>query len=215
MKRVAIVLVLLGAIVMPGGLDAAWVVEPKVSVPSTRSAVIFRLALRQLWQYQVTWTRSYIVSVISDLDDVAVVEDKLIKNQEKIGDAIKPYYGGMAGDWLAGLLREHIVIAVEVIRAAKARDIEALSTAQAKGRENADAIANLLGRARNPLWKKQFVKNQFYTHLEFVTRQVNDRLNKNWDSEIKAYDEGLQHVLLLADLLAEGITEQFPDKFRE
>ncbi len=215
MKRVAVAGALLGAMMMPRSLCAEWVIEPKLSIPSSQSAITFRLALRQLWQYQVTWTRSYIVSVISNLDDVAVVEDKLIKNQEKIGDAIKPYYGGMAGDWLAGLLREHIVIAVEVIRAAKARDVDALKIAQAKGRENADAIANLLGRARNPIWKKQFVKNQFYMHLEFVTKQVNERLNKDWNSEVKAYDDGLRHVLLLADLLAEGIIEQFPDKFKE
>jgi hypothetical protein len=51
--------------------------------------------------------------------------------------------------------------------------------------------------------------------LEFVTAQVDYRLKKDWRSEIKAYDDGLNHVLLLADLLAEGIVEQFPDKFRE
>jgi len=200
---------------LPDNLYAQRLIEPKISLPSTQSSITLRLALRELWQYQVTWTRSYIVSVLSGLEDVSVVEDKLIKNQEKIGEAIKPYYGGMAGDWLSGLLREHIVIAVEIVRAAKARDVEALKIAQTKGRENADAIANLLGRARNPLWKKQFVKEQFYTHLEYVTKQVNNRLNKNWDSEIKAYDSGLRHVLLLADILAEGIIEQFPDKFKE
>lgn len=215
MKRAIVALTLFGFLVASYPLYAQSPVEPKISLPSTQSAITLRLALRELWQYQVTWTRSYIVSVISDLDDVAVVEDKLIKNQEKIGDAVKPYYGGMAGNRLAVLLREHIVIAVEIVRAAKAGDIEALKVAQEKGRDNADAIAKLLGQARNPLWPKQFVKDTFYTHLEYVTRQVDYRLKKDWGSEINAYDDGLKHVLLLADLLAEGITEQFPDKFKE
>ncbi len=59
------------------------------------------------------------------------------------------------------------------------------------------------------------MKDTFYVHLEYVTKQVNYRLQKDWSSEIKAYDGGLKHVLLLADLLAEGIIEQFPDKFKE
>ena len=193
---------------------AQWPTEPKVSLPSTQSAITLRLALRELWQYQVTWTRSYIVSVLSNLDDATVVKNKLIENQEKIGDAIKPYYGSRAGDWLARKLREHIVIAIEIIRAEKAKDAAALKIAQAKGRENANAIADLLGRAKNPLWKKQFVRNAFYAHLEYVTKQVEYRLQKDWTSEIKAYDDGLKHVLLLADLLAEGIIDQFPDKFK-
>src|SRR3989338_7702562 len=102
MKKAISVLVLLGIMSMPGDSYAGRLIvpkislpmiEPKVSIPSTQSAITFRLVLRQLWQYQVTWTRSYIVSVLSNMDDVAVVEDKLIKNQEKIGDAIRPYYG--------------------------------------------------------------------------------------------------------------------------
>jgi len=55
----------------------------------------------------------------------------------------------------------------------------------------------------------------FYKHLEYVTRQVNYRLKKDWASEISAYDDGLQHVLLLSDLLAKGIVQQFPEKVRK
>lgn len=183
--------------------------------PSSQSSIDFRLALRELWQYQVTWTRSYIVSVVSDLDDVAVVEDKLVKNQEKIGNAVKPYYGGMAGNRLAMLLREHIVIATEIIKASKNGSAEELEKAKKKGQDNADEIAALLKRAENPLWDKQTLKDVFYKHLEYVAMQADLRLKKDWPAEIKAYDDGLKHVLLLADLLAEGIVKQFPDKFKE
>jgi hypothetical protein len=121
----------------------------------------------------------------------------------------------MAGNRLAVLLREHIVIAVEIVRAAKAKDTDALPRAQERGRENADAISNLLGRADNPLWDKQSLQHMLYKHLEYVTMQVDYRLKKNWASEISAYDDGLQHVLLLSDMLAEGIVRQFPQSFME
>jgi len=77
----------------------------EVLSPSSQSTIDVRLALRELWQYQVTWMRSYIVSALSGLDDVTSVERKLVQNQEQIGNAVKPYYGSMAGDRLAVLLR--------------------------------------------------------------------------------------------------------------
>lgn len=217
MKKGVMILTLLGVMIMNGDSYPQLVESGtrEVLMPSSQSAITFRLTLRELWQYQVTWTRSYIVSVLSNLEDAAVVEDKLIENQEKIGNVIKPYYGGIAGNRLAVLLRKHIVIAVEIVRAAKAKDAEALTNAQKMGRGNADAIANLLSRAKNPLWNKQFVKDKFYMHLEYVTKQVDFRLKRDWSSEVKAYDDGLKHVLLLADILAEGIVEQFPGKFKE
>lgn len=189
--------------------------KPAAPAPSSQSAIDFRLSVRALWQYQVTWTRSYIVSVLSGLDDVGPVERKLVKNQEQIGNAIKPYYGGMAGNRLAVLLRQHIVIAIEIVRAAKAQDAGALERAQKRGLKNADAISNLLNRAGNPLWDKQYMRQMFYKHLEYVMLQVSCRIKKDWDTEIKAYDDGLQHVLLLSDLLAKGVVQQFPEKFKE
>src|SRR3989338_5130343 len=211
MKSVRILLAVCSVIVL-GRISSAQN-KTEVLSPSSQSAIDFRLALRALWQYQVTWTRSYVVSVLSELDDVEPVEHKLVKNQEQIGNTIKPYYGGMAGNRLAVLLREHIVIAVEIVRAVKANDQDALRNVQERGRENADAIANLLARAKNPLWDKPSLTEVFYKHLEYVTMQVDYRLKKDWASEIRAYDDGLQHVLLLADILAKGIVQQFPKKF--
>lgn len=39
------------------------------------------------------WTRSYIVSAIGGLEDQDKVLARLLRNQDEIGNAIKPYYG--------------------------------------------------------------------------------------------------------------------------
>lgn len=190
--------------------------EKKETAGSTQSskAEDLRIVVRDLWNSHVTWTRSYIVSALDNLEDLKAVTDRLLTNQDDIGSAIKPYYGEDAGNKLASLLRDHIMAAAAITKAAKDKNDEELKKAKETGKANADSIAELLSSA-NPDWDKQAVKNMLYKHLEYVTEQVDYRLKKDWTAEIKAYDEGLKHMLGFADVLAAGIAKQFPDKLKE
>ncbi len=78
--------------------------------------------MRKLWEDHITYTRGYIVSALADLPDTSVVATRLLKNQDDIGDAIKPYYGENAGKKLSALLRDHILIGTKVVKAAKTGD---------------------------------------------------------------------------------------------
>jgi hypothetical protein len=39
------------------------------------------------------------------------------------------------------------------------------------------------------------------------------RLSKNWDADVRAFDEVYEHILHMSDALSEGIVKQFPNKF--
>ncbi|HEY5524645.1 MAG TPA: glycosyltransferase, partial [Clostridium sp.] len=67
-----------------------------------------KMQQRQLWSDHVSWTRSFIVSDLASLEDKDPVLQRLLKNQDDIGNSIKPYYGEEAGNALSKLLREHI-----------------------------------------------------------------------------------------------------------
>jgi hypothetical protein len=60
---------------------------------------------------------TYIVSALADLEDAGPVAERLLRNQDDIGNAIKPYYGDDAGRKLAALLRDHILIAAGIVKA--------------------------------------------------------------------------------------------------
>ena len=74
----------------------------------TKPAVDLKMAMRKLWEDHITWTRNYIISSLSDLEDAQKCAERLLKNQDDIGDAIKPIYGDEAGKTLAALLRDQL-----------------------------------------------------------------------------------------------------------
>jgi hypothetical protein len=46
-----------------------------------------------------------------------------------------------------------------------------------------------------------------------ATTEVVSRPKGDWTADIAAYDQGHAHMLMFADMLADGILEQFPAKF--
>ena len=172
-----------------------------------------QLAMRKLWEEHIVYTRNYVISALGDLKDVDAVAQRLLKNQDDIGNAIKPFYGDAAGNKLAMLLREHIMIATEVVKAAKEKNNVALDMASKKWTANADAIAVFLAGA-NPAWTKQGLMDMLHKHLDLTTGEVVCRLNMDWAGDINNYDTGHAHMLMFADTLTHGIMKQFPDKFK-
>ncbi|MGD8190487.1 glycosyltransferase [Brevibacillus ginsengisoli] len=170
--------------------------------------------LRRVLTDHLIWTRNYMISAIEGLKDQKQVEARLLKNQEDIGNAIKPYYGEAAGNKLTELFKEHIVIAAKIIDAAKSGNQAEFNKLHKEWHRNADDIAQFLSSA-NPNWSTNVLKDLLYTHLKLLTDQIVARLKKDYDAEILAFDKGEDHILKLADTLTEGIVKQFPDRFKK
>jgi hypothetical protein len=168
--------------------------------------------MRKLWTDHVVWTREYIVAALDDRPDVQAAANRLMQNQEDMGAAVGKIYGTAAGQQLTTLLKEHISIAVDLVKAAKAGDKAAQAAADAKWQQNGVAIADFLSKA-NPHWPRATLVDLMKGHLATTTAEVVARLNKNWDQDVKAFDEVYRHILMMSDALADGIVKQFPDKF--
>lgn len=164
---------------------------------------------RRLWIDHVSWTRNVIMSDLASLDDTAPALERLLKNQDDIGNSIKPFYGEEAGNKLATLLREHINLATKVVDSAKSNNKDDLEKYNKLWYRNADQIADFLSSI-NPNYSKKDLKDMLHKHLQFVTDQVVARLNKDWKADIEAYDKGEDHMIMFADMLSDGIIKQFP-----
>ncbi|QGR00382.1 glycosyltransferase [Paenibacillus psychroresistens] len=179
----------------------------------TQSMVQLKASMRKLWFDHVLWTRNYIVSAVAGLDDQAKVLARLLKNQQDIGDAIKPYYGEAAGNKLAELLKEHILLAGKIVDAAKTGNQADVEKYNKDWYRNADDLAKFLSSA-NPYWSEKVLKELLYMHLQLVTDAATARIKKDWDADIEAFDKGEAHITVLADTLTKGIIQQFPDRFK-
>jgi hypothetical protein len=182
------------------------------AVVYTQSVVDLRNAMRQLWEEHIVYTRNFIISALAGLEDTDKIAERLLRNQDDIGNAIKPIYGEEAGKKLSALLRDHILIAADIVKAAKIGDNDGVTKGEKRWTENADEIAVFLSGA-NPNWPVQTLKNMLYTHLALTTTEVVSRIKKDWALDIEAYDKGHAHMLMFADVLTNGIVKQFPKKF--
>lgn len=214
MKRIlftgTLMLVAAGMLLFPAPANA--MEQKKGTVVYTQSVVDLRNAMRQLWEEHIVYTRGFITSALAGLEDTGKVAERLLRNQDDIGNAIKPIYGEEAGKKLSALLRDHILIAADIVTAAKAGDNDGVAKGQKRWAANADDIAVFLSSA-NPNWPVQSLKDMLYMHLAFTTTEVVSRLKKDWPADIEAYDKGHAHMLMFADMLTDGIVKQFPKKF--
>jgi hypothetical protein len=172
-----------------------------------------RVAMHKLWEDHVTWTRNVILNIIDDLPGTSPAVNRLLKNQEDIGNAIKPIYGDAAGTELTRLLKDHITTAADLLKAAKAGNNPAFQEANKKWFDNADQISAFLSKA-NPNWKLDDMKQMMHDHLNLTTEEATARLKKDYDADVRAYDKVHDEILKMADMLTDGILQQFPDKFK-
>lgn len=188
----------------------------KLTVPKTQplshKTVELRVDMRELWTEHAFWTEKFVTSFIAGLEDQEQVLARLLKNQDNLGNAIKPYYGKEAGNKLAQLLRDHILIAGKVVAAAKSGNQPDFKKYNDEWFKNADDITNFLSAA-NPNYNKKELNDMMYMHLRLITEGVAAKLNKAWNQNIAALDKNQNHLMHLADFLANGIIKQFPNKF--
>ena len=179
---------------------------------SSDAACQLKTTMRKLWEDHVTWTRNVILCLTDDLPGGDQAVKRLLKNQDDIGNAVKTFYGEAGGKELTRLLREHITTAADLLKAAKTGNNSAFDAANKKWSANADEISDFLSKA-NPNWKLNDMKKMMHDHLALTTDEAVARLKKDYAADVKAYDKVHNEILMMADMLTDGIIKQFPGKF--
>lgn len=193
-----------------GDAQVTTATQPAAAVRT--NALELRQGMRKLWADHVVWTRDYIVAAVDGDASAQNALNRLMKNQEDLGNAIAPYYGAAAATQLTQLLKDHISIAGEVVTAAKAKDDTRLKDADRRWHQNAEDIAAFLSGA-NPNWKRADLVHMLNEHLTLTTREATARLQGNWAEDTATFDKIFDQAMTMADAMSDGVIRQFASRF--
>ncbi|GGC95270.1 hypothetical protein GCM10007216_27530 [Thalassobacillus devorans] len=168
--------------------------------------------MRSLWEEHVAWTRMTIISLTFKLPDVDEVVTRLLQNATDMGNALRPLYGDQIGDKFGELVKEHLLIAADLVKAALAGDQQAAAEAERKWYANADEIAVFLSTI-NPLLTEEAVREMFYKHLDLTKMEAVFMMQMDYKKDIAIYDEIEEQALEMSDAITDAIVKQFPSVF--
>jgi hypothetical protein len=156
----------------------------------------------------------FIVAAEGGTPDTPAVANRLLANQRDIANAVRPFYGDAAAARLKSLLRHHILIAGDLVAAAKAGDTNAVASNEKRWYDNADDIARFLARANPAHWPVAEMRTMMHEHLDLTLAEAVHHLQGQYVADIADYDAVHVQILHMADMLADGIVAQFPGRFR-
>lgn len=107
------------------------------------------------------------------------------------------------------LFTQHLMIASDLLNAAKNGEVDKANTARDKWYENADEIAGFLASI-NRCWNKEKWKNMLYSHLEMTEKEATLRLNGNYTADINVFNNIENEAFKMADYMFCGIIKTYP-----
>lgn len=154
----------------------------------------------KLWQDHIALTREYMVRYLDEIEGVDEVANKLMKNQEDIGDFLDRCAQGV-GPAATKLLKEHIMGAVDILKLAKkGQNIHKAVDAWYK---NAEEISRALSPPLN--LEESVLKKMMYEHLRTTLDEVTEHLKRDRDAEINAYIAVARHAREMALYLIHNV----------
>lgn len=163
---------------------------------------------RKLWEQHAMWTRSFIASAVQDLPDLRYVTNRLLRNPIDFEKVFKIFYGEEIAGEFKTLLTEHLLIAADLVSAAKQGNMEVAGEIRKTWYKNADEIAEFLGGI-NPYWNQKRWKELLYDHLEMTEQEAVTMITGEYEKNVNMFDEMEAQVLQMADYMSDGIIKQF------
>lgn len=174
----------------------------------TQRQVCLMKELRTLWEQHVYWTRFFIISTAAGLGDLQPVTDRLLRNPGDFAAALAPFYGAKLSNCFKDLFTQHLLIAADLVNAAKAGETAKADDARKRWYANADELACFLAGI-NPCWREATWRAMLYDHLDMTEQEAVLRLGGHYAEDIEVFDRIEEEALHMADAMSGGIIRQF------
>ncbi len=173
---------------------------------------LLRMNMRKAWTDHVVWTRNVIFCLVDDLPGKEQAVNRLLLNQDDIGNLFKPYYGEEEGSNLTKILYEHINLSAKVIAAGRTGNMMAYLTANKRWHANANQMAIFFNK-HDPAWPLADLKAMMALHLDLTIDEAQNRMKKDYTADVIGFDKIQTEILKMADMFTNGIIKQNPSRF--
>jgi hypothetical protein len=181
--------------------------EPRMTVAELSNRV------HRLWDEHVLWTRLAIISIANNLPDTGLVINRLLNNATEFGILFADFFDPRIAREFAELMRQHLVIAAELVMAAKRGDTAEVARLEKEWYANADEIAKFLASI-NPHWSEEEIRAMMHEHLALTEQEAVAVLNNRWEESIDLFSKIEHQAYMMANTYIEGLVAQFPGLFR-
>lgn len=178
----------------------------------SQAEVNLLLTFRNLWEEHISWTRMAIEALVLNQPNTNETVARLLRNADDMGNALQTIYGPTVGSIFRDLIRNHLTVAADLVKAAIEGDKAKFAELDKKWTENGIAISRFLSRI-NPYIEFEEFQNMFLQHLEQTKSEATLIIQKEYNKGIALYDEMQQHMREIADYMTEAIVQQFPHMF--
>lgn len=177
-------------------------------VRHSRARIMLRNRLRLLWEQHVYWTRMVITGIAFNSPDLDASVTRLLRNVPDFEATLDQFYSRSEVETFGALLRDHLVIAADLVQAAKMGDNEAVAELTDRWYANADEIVQHM-RTMNPFWRPDEMRPMWREHLDLTLNEAVEILSGEYTDSVATFDRIEQQALQMADSFWRGIVRQF------
>lgn len=161
--------------------------------------------LKKLWVENAIWNRIFIISSMSNSQDLQYVIKRLIRNPEDISKELKRYYGEERADRLKELLADLVMINVKMVGDIKSGNTRMILETRNKLGTSCDTFSEFMSKLE-PGMDKEEMYNLLLDYFKGLESQVTDRLKGDYASEIIKFDENQAKAEKIAEYMNHTIT---------
>ena len=195
------------------GSSSSALADNHATTADTVAVMQTKMALRDLWVEHVFWIRSYVLATkAEDETQAEVAESQVVANATALADTMAPFYGAPAADRLLELLAGHWTAVRDYNAQHIANSQTGRDAAIQRLTANAGDIATFLSAA-NPYLAEQAVFGLLSAHGAHHVAQINQVTAGQFGDEAATWESMREHMLTIADAIAEALAMQFPDRF--
>ena len=168
--------------------------------------------MRRIWLENIFYIKFALLSIIYNLDNKTIAFKNLTQNVMNIQNVFSRYYSPEIAEKFANLIKNHILITLDIFNVIKKNDTKTLTNLESELRANSQEISNFLASI-NPNFDKNKLNDMLNSHNMNIKNFAVLTKDKKYEQANDLFDKMKNEILMMADMLTNWIIMTFPNKF--